>query len=71
MVITVSTMFQHRVGINDPVCEFCKVTLVALVCGFSKVPFFIIKLDYVIAYFSFYHIVKKNSFRKKKHVIKF
>jgi hypothetical protein len=33
--------------------------------------FFLIELDYVIIYFSFYYIDKKNSFRKKKHVIKF
>jgi hypothetical protein len=32
--------------------------------------FFLIKLDYVIVYFYFYLIVKKNNFRKK-HVIKF
>jgi hypothetical protein len=31
--------------------------------------FFLIELDYVIIYFSFYHIVKKIIL--KKHVIKF
>ena len=52
--------------INDLVCEFGEITLIALVCGLSRVPFFffLIELNYVIMYFSFYNIVKKLVLKK-------
>jgi hypothetical protein len=57
-------------GVHDSVCEFGELTMVTPVRGFSDSFFFLlIKLDYMIVYFSLYCIVKKLVL--KKHVIKF
>jgi len=50
--------------VSNLVCEFDEVTLVVPIHRFNEVLFFLIILNYVIIYFSFYHIVKKITLKK-------
>jgi hypothetical protein len=43
----------------------------ASLTGLTVIFFLLIELDYMIVYFSFYYIVKKNSFEKKNMSLNF
>jgi hypothetical protein len=50
------------------VCEFARITQVALIYEYGVVSFFLIEPDFFIVYF-FSHIIKKK-FQKKSYIIK-